>query len=101
MSTVVYWLDHSTDTPECKHQVFDGELISAPVDFCTELRKREDVSHIDMCSENPNMVGQRGVSAVEAGKTPDGHDYEWSKAHRAGRMKRTDALKPQVKSNGK
>ena len=30
------------------------------------------------------MVGPVGVSAVEDGKTPDGVDYQWSKAGRAG-----------------
>ncbi|OYX96529.1 MAG: hypothetical protein B7Y74_00955, partial [Novosphingobium sp. 35-62-5] len=27
---------------------------------------------------------QAGVDAVTDGKTPDGHDYDWSKAGRAG-----------------
>lgn len=100
MSTVVYWLDHSTGTPECNYRMFEGQIISAPLDFCTGLRKREDVSHVDMCTDNPDMVGKLGVSAVEGGKTPDGFDYEWSKAHRAGRIKRGESIKTTVNKNG-
>jgi hypothetical protein len=37
-------------------------------------------------------VGKPGVDAVVDGKTPDGHDYEWSKAGRAGKPRRHDTV---------
>jgi hypothetical protein len=43
-----------------------------------------------MVAEDPRQVGKPGVDAVVDGKTPDGHDYEWSKTGRAGKPRRHD-----------
>jgi hypothetical protein len=48
---------------------------------------------ITMASEDMNNVGQLGVASIIDGKTPDGHDYEWSKAGRAGKMRPKDYVK--------
>ena len=45
------------------------------------------------------MVGPIGVSAVEDGKTPDGHDYEWSKAGRAGKSRRNASEPPKTRQD--
>jgi hypothetical protein len=45
-----------------------------------------------MASENAQSVGRPGVDAVVNGKTPDGHDYDWSKADRAGKPRARDRL---------
>lgn len=50
--------------------------------------------HVSMSVENPNMVGKIGVDSIADGKTPDGEDYTWSKAGRAGRTKRGSELIP-------
>lgn len=47
-------------------------------------------SFVTMVAEDPQHVGKPGVDAVVDGKTPDGHDYEWSKAGRAGKPRRSD-----------
>jgi len=56
-----------------------------------------------LVEDNPNHVGKPGVAAVENGKTPDGHDYDWSKATRAGAIKRHERheyQKPGIKGKG-
>ena len=45
------------------------------------------------------MVGLVGVSAVEDGKTPDGFDYQWSKAGRAGASRKNAAAAPKRKQD--
>jgi hypothetical protein len=45
-----------------------------------------------MVAEDPSQVGKPGVDAVVDGKTPDGHDYEWSKAGRAGKSRKHDKV---------
>ena len=45
---------------------------------------------VTMVSENPEQVGKPGVDSVVNGKTPDGHDYDWSKADRAGKPRASD-----------
>jgi hypothetical protein len=45
------------------------------------------------------MVGPVGVSAVEDGKTPDGVDYQWSKAGRAGASRRNAAEPPRQRQD--
>jgi hypothetical protein len=41
-------------------------------------------------AEDPSHVGKPGVDAVVDGKTPDGQDYDWSKAGRAGKPRKHD-----------
>ena len=55
----------------------------------TDLRLA-GLRHVCMSSEPDGMVGKPGVDAIVDGKTPDGENYDWSKAGRAGRMKAAD-----------
>jgi hypothetical protein len=45
-----------------------------------------------MVAEDPNQIGKPGVDAVVNGKTPDGQDYDGSKAVRAGKPRRHDKI---------
>ena len=68
-----------------------------------EDKRREGMSFVTMVADNPGHVGKPGVAAIENGKTPDGLDYDWSKAGRAGAIKRHERheyLKPGSKSQG-
>jgi hypothetical protein len=47
---------------------------------------------VTMVSENPQHMGKQGVDTIADGKTPDGQDYDWSKAGRAGRPKKNDRI---------
>ncbi len=38
------------------------------------------------------VVGRFGVDSIRNGKCPDGVDYDWNKASRIGRVKRTREL---------
>ncbi len=49
-------------------------------------------SFVTMASENPQSVGKPGVDTIVDGKTPDGHDYDWSKAGRAGKPRAGDRV---------
>jgi hypothetical protein len=49
-------------------------------------------SFVTMVAEDPHQVGKPGVDAVVNGKTPDGQDYDWSKAGRAGKPRRNDKI---------
>lgn len=46
--------------------------------------------HVTISSELSSNIGKPGVDSVLDGKTPDGEDYEWDKAHRIGKMKEAD-----------
>ncbi len=90
MSIVVYWMDVFEAgglmprlVRESNYQLFkDSELTQALKH--AELKRKEGKTHVVISSEMSDCVGKGGVSAVEHGKTPDGHDYEWSKQHRGG-----------------
>lgn len=58
----------------------------------TERLRKSGNRFVTMVSENPEHVGKPGVATVSDGKTPDGSDYTWSKQHRAGKSRKTDAL---------
>ncbi len=47
---------------------------------------------VTMASENPQHVGKAGVDTIADGKTPDGQDYDWSKAGRAGKPRAGDRV---------
>lgn len=82
----IYWTDHHAqvhgeETPDLTHALL--------------LAKRQrDAGHsfVTMVSENPQHVGKPGVDTIVDGKTPDGQDYDWSKAGRAGKPKKTDRV---------
>ena len=61
-----------------------GVALKVSEDLRRRRREGENISHVTMVSENPDMVGQQGVDTIADGKTPDGEDYTWSKQHRAG-----------------
>lgn len=68
-----------------------------------EDKRKVGMTFVTMVADNPNHVGKPGVAAVENGKTPDGHNYDWSKASCAGAIKRHERheyQKPSAKSQG-
>lgn len=87
LGIVVYWLEGQGDAacPAC--EVFgSAELTQALA--CAEARRREGHRHVSISTELDESVGRPGVAAVEGGRTPDGEAYEWSKAGRAGKVRR-------------
>ena len=58
----------------------------------TKEKRDAGYTFVTMASENPQNVGKQGVDAVVDGKTPDGQDYDWSKAGRAGKPRRGDKV---------
>ena len=89
MSIVVFYLSNSSPEgqtpawqPRCRP--FDDAQMGEALALCQQLRKDPRHMHVTISSELREMVGPVGVSAVEDGKTPNGLDYEWSKAGRAG-----------------
>lgn len=93
MSIVVYHLHNAEPEgqppvwqPQCR-AYSDSEMSQALAD-CQNLRADARNSHVCIASELRAMVGVMGVSAVENGRTPDGAVYDWSKAGRAGAVRR-------------
>ena len=99
MSIVVYYLHNSSPEgqtpawqPQC--QPFADAQMSEALALCQQLRKDERHAHVTISSELRDMVGPVGVAAVEDGKTPDGFDYQWSKAGRAGASRKNAQQAP-------
>lgn len=87
MGIVVYWLDRQGDADVAACERFgSAELTQALA--CAEQRRRQGHRHVSISTELDESVGAPGVAAVEAGRTPDGEAYEWSKAGRAGKPRR-------------
>ncbi|MBV8033443.1 MAG: hypothetical protein JOY88_00060 [Pelomonas sp.] len=87
MGIVVYWLEGQGEAAEPVCQCFgSAELTQALA--CAEDRRRQGHRHVSISTELEDHVGQPGVAAVEGGRTPDGEAYEWSKAGRAGKVRR-------------
>lgn len=80
---MVFWFNAG---PEC--EFFEPSRMSESLARMNELRKDSKNQFVGFVSQDPNRVGSDGVDSVVNGKTPDGHPYEWSKAGRAGRMRR-------------
>lgn len=57
-----------------------------------KVKRDAGFAFVTMVSEDPRQVGKPGVDAVVDGKTPDGHDYDWSKADRAGKPRKHDKI---------
>jgi hypothetical protein len=80
----IYWTDAA-------NQAFsqDEEALTRALEI---VKARRDAGHsfVTMVAEDPRQVGKPGVDAVVDGKTPDGEDYEWSKAGRAGKPRKND-----------
>lgn len=80
MSILVYY--SVNDEPHAE-QFKSHELLEA-LKFADKMRKLGYLGYRHVCisSEMENSVGKPGVDSVQEGKTPDGHDYEWTKKHR-------------------
>ena len=89
MSIVVYWLQHSVgESPaEARFEAFADDALG-PAMARVESLRREGFMHVSLSTDFAHHVGKPGVAAVEAGRTPDGQAYEWSKAGRAGKPRR-------------
>jgi len=79
MSIVVFYL--SAGLPQCVR--FKDTQMTEALAQC-QLFRNMGHDHVTMSSQLEGNVGQMGVDSVQDGKTPDGHEYTWSKAHRAG-----------------
>lgn len=93
MGIVVFYLrDSATEgaapawAPHC--EAFDDSHMTQALARCQALRADARHAHVCISSELRDMVGLAGVSAVEDGRTPDGKVYDWSKAGRAGAVRR-------------
>jgi len=80
MSIVVFWINDDAGRPFCQH--YEDTNLGEALKLTETLRSHPQNRHVCISSELGDMIGKAGVSAVENGKTPDGHDYEWSKQHR-------------------
>lgn len=82
----IYWTDAAGQV--------HGQEAAAIVEALQITKTQRDAGHtfVTMASENPQNTGKPGVDAVADGKTPDGEDYDWSKAGRAGRPRKTDRI---------
>jgi hypothetical protein len=80
----IYWTDG--DNQACSH---DEAVLTQALEY---VKARRDAGHsfVTMVAEDPHQVGKPGVDAVVGGKTPDGQDYEWSKAGRAGKPRKNE-----------
>jgi hypothetical protein len=87
MGIVLYWLEREGDDwVPCCEAFADGELPQALKG--AEVRRKAGCPHVSISTELADHIGKAGVDAVEDGRTPDGHAYEWSKAGRAGKVRR-------------
>ena len=88
MTTIfkIYWTDDNKQV----HGQEATELVQALQ--ITKDKRDAGYSFVTMVSENSQHVGKPGVDTVVDGKTPDGEDYDWSKAGRAGRPRRNDRI---------
>lgn len=82
----IYWTDHAQQAQGCETDDLSQAL------QITKEKRDAGFSFVTMASENPQNVGKPGVDAVVDGKTPDGHDYDWSKAGRAGKPRKGDQV---------
>lgn len=87
MSIIVFYLEDNI--PNAVE--FGEKEMSQAIQEINALRAKPNVNHVCMSSELSGMVGKLGVDSIKDGKTPDGLPYEWSKAGRAGKMRRHDA----------
>ena len=58
----------------------------------TKDKRDSGYTFVTMAHENPQHVGKQGVDTIVDGKTPDGQDYDWSKAGRAGKPRKNDRI---------
>ncbi|HEY9108068.1 MAG TPA: hypothetical protein VIN58_15405 [Roseateles sp.] len=87
LGIVVYWLEGDGDAAEPVCQFFASNELTQALAWA-EDRRRAGHRHVSISTELEDHVGKPGVSAIEGGRTPDGEAYEWSKAGRAGKVRR-------------
>jgi len=82
----IYWTDENNQA--------QGEETTELVQALKITKDKRDAgySFVTMVSENTQHVGKPGVDTIVDGKTPDGQDYDWSKAGRAGKPRRNDRI---------
>ena len=80
----IYWTGPANEA--CAQ---DEQMLTRALEVVREKRDA-GCTFVTMVSEDPQHVGKPGVDAVVDGKTPDGQDYEWSKAGRAGKPRKHD-----------
>ena len=82
----IYWTD--AHNAACSH---DEASLTKALEI---VKARRDAGHrfVTLVAEDPHHVGKPGVDSVVDGKTPDGQDYDWSKAGRAGKPRKNDKL---------
>jgi hypothetical protein len=80
----IYW----TDADNTAHSHNEAALTAALA--VVKAKRDAGFGFVTMVAEDPQHVGKPGVDAVENGKTPDGADYDWSKAGRAGKPRKHD-----------
>ena len=82
----IYWTDD--------HNQSHGEEATELTQALQITKDKRDAGYrfVTMASENTQHVGKQGVDTISDGKTPDGQDYDWSKAGRAGRPRRNDKV---------
>lgn len=87
MGIVVYWLEGEGESAAPVCEFFGSKALTQAL-ACAEGMRRQGHHHVSISTQLDDHVGQAGVAAVEGGRTPDGQAYEWSKAGRAGRVRR-------------
>ena len=82
----IYWT--AADSEACSQ---DEESLTKALEI---VKAKRDAGHsfVTMVAEDPRHIGKPGVDAVVDGETPDGQDYEWSKAGRAGKSRKHDKV---------
>jgi hypothetical protein len=78
MSIVVFWLEPGG---KAAHHEFAADDLLPALRF-SEERRRDGKRHVCISTDLPQSVGKGGVTAVEGGRLPDGHVYDFNKAHR-------------------
>ena len=86
MSIVVFYL--RADGTPAKYDYADKDFGLAMKEM--ESLRSQGMTHVCMSSQLEGQVGKPGVASIVDGKTPDGHDYDWTKQGRAGRMRAAD-----------
>ena len=82
----IYWTDNNNQV----HGQEASEIVQALQ--ITKDKRDAGYTSVTMANENPQHVGKQGVDTIVDGKTPDGEDYDWSKAGRAGKPRRNDRV---------
>ena len=87
LGIVVYWLEGEGEEARPVCEFFGSTELTQALAWA-EDRRRAGLRHVSISTELDGSVGRPGVAAVEGGMTPDGEAYEWSKAGRAGKVRR-------------